>query len=249
MQFWYRRKLALARALNLDITHSQNHYAAFLAPRVQEGNRWLEIGCGRWIFPDWAMPLDQQREVARGSYLVGLDVDAAMLEHRLLDARVMGLGGQSPFREATFDLATANMVVEHVDDCAGFLADISRILKPGGRFVFHTPNLSNYLVYIASKTPEFLKDSIVWVLEQRKEEDRFLTHYRMNRVQDIRRHAAAAGLEVEELRVVGSVGSFGRLGPLGLIECFFLKAAQSFAGGRYRSNIICSLRKPSASAA
>ncbi len=136
------------------------------------------------------------------------------------------------------------MVVEHVGECPQFLADMLRILKPGGRFLFHTPNLSNYLVLMASKTPEGLKDRIVWTLEQRKEADRFLTHYKMNTESDIRRVARDAGFEVEDLRVVGSVGSFGEMGPLGLIECFFLKAVDSGWGGRYRSNILCSLRKP-----
>jgi SAM-dependent methyltransferase len=167
-----------------------------------------------------------------------------MLEHPLLNARVMGLGGTSPFREKSFDLVTANMVVEHVDECSKFLGDIFRILEPGGRFLFHTPNLSNYMVFLASKTPDFLKDRIVWILERRKEEDRFYTHYHMNTVADVRQLATAAGFQVEELRVVGSVGSFGGLGPLGILECIPMKAAQSWGGGKYQSNLLCCLRKP-----
>jgi SAM-dependent methyltransferase len=244
MHFWYRTRQGLARWLSLDLTHSQTRYADFLRRRVHPGIRWLEVGCGRWLLPTWALSQDEQRELATGSFLVGLDVDNAMLEHPLLSARVMGLGGTSPFRPETFDLVTANMVVEHVDKCSQFLDDIFQILRPGGRFLFHTPNLSNYLVAIASKTPDFLKDSIVQVLEQRKEEDRFYTHYHMNTVADIQRLAPAAGFQVEELQVVGSVGSFGSLGPVGLLECFPMKAAQSLSGGKYQSNLLCCLRKP-----
>ncbi len=244
MHFWYRTRQRLARWLNLDLTHSQSRYAAFLRKRVHPGIRWLEVGCGRWLLPTWALSQAGQRELAEGNFLVGLDVDNAMLEHPLLSARVMGLGGTSPFRPETFDLVTANMVVEHVDETSVFLTDIFRILRPGGRFLFHTPNLSHYMVAIASKTPDFLKDPIVKVLEDRKEEDRFYTHYHMNTVADVRRHATDAGFQVEELQVVGSVGSFGGLGPVGLLECLPLKAVQSLAGGQYQSNLLCCLRKP-----
>jgi ubiquinone/menaquinone biosynthesis C-methylase UbiE len=69
-----------------------------------------------------------------------VDVDDAIIEHPLLSAKVKGIGGKLPFRNGAFDLVTANMVVEHVDDCPAFLDDIFRVLAPGGRFIFHTPN-------------------------------------------------------------------------------------------------------------
>jgi hypothetical protein len=83
----------------------------------------------------------------------------------------------------------------------------------------------------------------VWFLERRRDEDRFVTYYRMNTVTDIRRLAEDAGFKVEELRVVGSIGSFERLGPLGVFECFILKACSICCGGRFNSNLICALRK------
>lgn len=43
-----------------------------------------------------------------------------------------------PFAPRTFDLATANMVVENVDDPARMLDEIRGVLRPCGRFAFHT---------------------------------------------------------------------------------------------------------------
>jgi ubiquinone/menaquinone biosynthesis C-methylase UbiE len=244
MNFWQKQKAALAQILRLDLTHAQSHYAAFLNKSVTEGARWLDVGCGRCIVPDWAMPEAGQRKmVSRCASLTGIDVDEAIREHPLLTAKVVGLGGSLPFRNESFDLVSANVVIEHVDDCPAFLSDIFRVLKPGGRFVFHTPNYWYYLVFAASWVPEAIKGRVVWFLERRREEDRFVTHYRMNTVTRIRRLAEDAGFQVEELRVVGSNGAFGRSGPLGVLECFVLKAYASFCGGRFNSNLICALRK------
>ena len=245
MNFWQKGKLALAQALNLDLTHSQRHYAAFLNSYVTDGVRWLDVGCGRQILPLWAVPeADQRRMISRCGSVTGIDVDDAIRDHPLLTARVKGLVSSLPFRGGTFDLVTANMVVEHVDDCPAFLADIFAVLKPGGKFVFHTPNYWHYLVLAASLIPDSIKGPIVWWLERRREEDRFRTYYRFNSVTRIRRLAERAGFQIEELRVVGSCGSFGRLGPLGLLECFVLKANSLLCHGKLKSNLVCALRKP-----
>lgn len=44
-----------------------------------------------------------------------------------------------PFDEGTFDLVIANHVLEHVDDDLKALAEIHRVLKPGGHAILQTP--------------------------------------------------------------------------------------------------------------
>jgi ubiquinone/menaquinone biosynthesis C-methylase UbiE len=44
-----------------------------------------------------------------------------------------------PFAAATFDLAICNHVLEHVGDAAAALAELHRVLKPGGRLICQTP--------------------------------------------------------------------------------------------------------------
>src|SRR5262245_32232391 len=130
MGFWSRGRAAIARGLNLDLTHSQKHYAKILEQYVKPGAEWLEVGCGRHVVPDWAMPVEnQKRMVGRCVRLVGVDVDGAIHDHPLLTARVIALGGSLPFRNESFDLVTSNMVVEHVPDAVGFLTDIFRVLR------------------------------------------------------------------------------------------------------------------------
>ncbi len=249
VNFWRKGKLAIARAMNLDLTHPQTRYARFLADHVQGVSQWLDVGCGRQIIPPDKMSLpDQQACFGKVKFLVGLDVDQAILDHPLLSARVIGLCGNLPFSAESFDLVTANMVVEHVTDPVDFLSDIFRVLRPGGRFIFHTPNSRYYLVRLARLTPNSLKRRIIWKLEQRRDEDIFETHYTLNTPDLVAAAARNTGFEVETLNVVGGDGSFGSLGPLGWVECLALKTVAVVRGGQLNSNLIVSLRKPAASA-
>ena len=44
------------------------------------------------------------------------------------------------FGDDTFDLVTARQLIEHLPDPKDFVREVTRILKPGGRFVLITPN-------------------------------------------------------------------------------------------------------------
>lgn len=245
MNFWRKGKLAIAQAMHLDLTHPQVHYARFLAGHLAGVSRWLDVGCGHQLVPPDKMSVQQQR-VCFGQVpcLVGIDVDPAIVEHPLLTARVMGFGGRLPFAAESFDLVTANMVLEHVQNPAEFLADIHRVLRPDGHFIFHTPNAQYYLVALARLTPEWLKRNLIWILERRRDEDIFTTYYKLNTPQTITRFANNSGFEVDTLAIKGGDGAFGALGPVGWGECAVLKLLSWLGGGRFNSNLIVSLRKP-----
>jgi len=241
---WVKGKLAIAKAINLDLTHPQVWYGRTLQRYVYSGVKWLDVGCGYQILPSWAMPDETQAELARSAaWVAGVDVDPRIAEHPHLTYRVAGLGGALPFRDEVFDLVTANMVIEHIDDAPKFLADILRVLRPGGRFVFHTPNIIFWVTYIASFTPERLKKPIIWKMEQRRAEDVFPTRYELNTPWRIERLARKAGFEVEEITMVGSSRIFDRFGPLGWAECFLQKGISTAFGGRFNSNIIAVLQR------
>jgi SAM-dependent methyltransferase len=48
-------------------------------------------------------------------------------------------GTELPFRPASFDVVLASDVLEHIDDDAGAAREISRVLRPGGVFIFSVP--------------------------------------------------------------------------------------------------------------
>jgi SAM-dependent methyltransferase len=234
----------LAQAIGLDLTHSQTRYWNLLAAAVGPGEKWLDIGCGRQIVPDWAACEAEQRKVAeRARLLAGIDADRALEEHPLLTYRVWGWGGKLPFRDGSFSLLSANMVAEHVDKPENFLRDVQRVLAPGGRFVFHTPNRRYPLVRIAQWMPDWLIKRIVWHLEERKADDVFPTHYLLNSPEEIAALAGRAGLRVSEIAIVGSAGSFGATPVLGILECALLRFLQSPLGLRWNSNLLVVLER------
>lgn len=78
--------------------------------------------------------------------IIGVDVsDRAVAEAQRayatgdLQFRVIG-GRALPFEDQTFDLITSFQVIEHVADVEEYLSEIKRVLRPGGKAVFTTPN-------------------------------------------------------------------------------------------------------------
>ncbi len=60
----------------------------------------------------------------------------AALRSRVIRADIARI----PFADATFDLAVLNEVLEHVPNETGALAEVRRVLVPGGRLVLLSPN-------------------------------------------------------------------------------------------------------------
>ena len=48
-----------------------------------------------------------------------------------------------PFRDEQFDLVAAVEVVEHLESQLSLFNEVQRILKPGGIFIFTTPNIAS----------------------------------------------------------------------------------------------------------
>src|SRR4030095_86368 len=120
--------------------HSQTLYEKVLHSHVTPETKWLDLGCGHHVLPVWREE-EERRLVAGCGMLVGMDYDLPSLKkHRSISLRVRGNINRLPFPDSFFDLVTANMVVEHLADPVEQFCEINRVLKPGGRFLFHTPN-------------------------------------------------------------------------------------------------------------
>ena len=235
----------LQRRLVPGLKYSQYHYYDALHELVPPGCEWLDIGCGHQMFAAWMR--EEEREIARRSRrLVGADLDfEGMRRHATIRQCVMASVERLPFPADSFDLVTANMVVEHLPDPAAALREIGRVLRPGGRFVFHTPNAANPLVRFSRLVPDRLKKRLIGWLECRREEDVFPTLYRMNTEGAVRAHAAAAGLSVEDLRFPLNAPRSWRLGPLAVtLELLVIRALSGPRWRPYREVLIAVMRKP-----
>ncbi len=229
------------------LVNAQRPYLSALADQLRPGIAWLDLGCGRRFVPSWLPESDRQQSqwVAQVGTAVGVDLDAASLaQNAAMPCKVLARSGQLPFADRRFDLITANMFVEHLDDPIETLKEVYRVLKPGGVFLFHTPNILNPITLMAIPLPQRLRTAAVWLLENRSEEDVFPAFYRLNRSGTIHRLANSAGLRVEQCHLIESSPETVMLGPLVILEMLLIRMTRWPALGMLRSNIVTVLRKP-----
>ena len=237
----------LKESIAPGVISSQVGYAQALQSALQSFPRWLDLGCGHQFLPDWAW-IPSQSLLSSLPRIVGVDGDLASLRrHALLEHRVLADLQALPFRTASFDLITANMVIEHLQHPERLLQEVNRILTPTGRFLFHTPNFSSPLIRMAAATPQGLKNWVIGFLEDRAEADIYPTVYRMNTPRRITELAAAAGFQVESCRLLVSEAATQTLGPLAIFELLYIRMTQSGRFAGLRPDIIATLSKASLS--
>ena len=101
---------------------------------------------------------------------------------------------------ASVDLVVSRSVLEHLQAPLDVFREIHRILRPGGRFIFLTPNRWDYVSLAALAIPNRLHPWIVRRLTDRKECDTFPTFYRANTKGALRRLAVRGGFEVDSIQ-------------------------------------------------
>lgn len=103
---------------------------------LRRGERVLDLACGTG---DLAL-----LAAGRGAWVIGLDVTPRMIALAHEKARVAGGVGPRwiigdmmglPFGDAVFDVVTAGYGLRNVPELEPALAEIHRVLRPGGRFL------------------------------------------------------------------------------------------------------------------
>ncbi|MDB9529148.1 bifunctional 2-polyprenyl-6-hydroxyphenol methylase/3-demethylubiquinol 3-O-methyltransferase UbiG [Oscillatoria sp. CS-180] len=104
------------------------------------GLKVLDVGCGGGYTCEFL--------ARQGAIVTGIDQSAACIEAAKIHAQVMGfeiayyagMAEEMPFAANQFDVVICVDVLEHVQNPAATIAEIGRVLKPGGLFCFDTIN-------------------------------------------------------------------------------------------------------------
>jgi SAM-dependent methyltransferase len=117
---------------------------------------------GQGVVLDWGAGWGQTSLLlrARGVRVVAYDVEDKGAASSLLREAdvpyVVSAGPELPFPDASFDGALNCGVLEHVLDEAQALAELRRILRPGGRlFTYHLPNRHAYTEWLGRRLGRF----------------------------------------------------------------------------------------------
>ena len=239
----YRFYFRAEQVITPTLRSSQYAYFEALHAQLTPSARWLDMGCGHQVFADW-MTREQEAVITRNRLVAGIDLDwQGLRKHPAIKRRVFGDLSHLPFPPGSWNVISANMVMEHIETPAAILREVHRALSPGGIFVFHPPNFYHWGTLVARILPERLKKRLVRLFEGRAEADVFETHYRINTAAEVRRLARAAGFEVVALQHVNSSATLKMLGPLVLLELAYIRLIEHPWLAQLRSNLVVTLRK------
>jgi SAM-dependent methyltransferase len=179
-------------------------YREMIRTAVTPSSRILEVGCGHKGFPV---------DTSAGSQHVGVDPDADAVKHNeTLRFRAAARGERLPFAEGSFDFICSAWVLEHVDTPRAFMKEIHRVLAPGGRFAFVTPNGRNPVTWVIRAIPNGLHPTIMRRVQRRDVRDTYPVRYRINTPKTVERIMSETGFVREHL-VLNGDPTYVALGP------------------------------------
>jgi arsenite methyltransferase len=133
--------------LQFDDESARRLVAAYLTPDVVAQRRsvrnWLELRPGERVLDVGVGPgflaAEMAREVGADGVVAGIDVSESMLaiakgQDAAVDLRA-GSAGRIPYPDAGFDVAVSTQVLEYVVDVPVALAELHRVVRPGGRIL------------------------------------------------------------------------------------------------------------------
>jgi len=214
-------------------------FREFVLAHIDPTMAVLDLGAGAGV-------VQQMNFRGIAAHVCGVDPDPRVASNPYLDEGRVGRGESIPYEDASFDLVFAANVLEHLVDPDAVFTEVRRVLKPGGRFLFKTPNRTHYMPLVARSTPLwFHKIANRW-RGRPSGDDFFPTTYRANRRQDLARIAETSGMSMEDLRYVEGRPEYLRMSfPTYLVGLVYERLVNQWnLLARFRIVLIGSMRRP-----
>lgn len=160
----------------------------WILDRIKSHSMILDVGCGAGFLAN---------ELAReGHNVTGVDLSPESLrvagkfdETKSVDY-IVANAYELPFEDHSFDVVCALDFLEHVDDPARAIKEFSRVLKPNGKFFFHTFNRSPLSWFVIIKLVE-------WLIPKTPKHMHVL--HLFIKPEELKKYSLAAGMHVTEM--------------------------------------------------
>jgi SAM-dependent methyltransferase len=201
----------------------------------------LDIGCGRTA-PNLVKLAGEERK------LFGIDVIDFTVADPRLQLFTNDVCDMKDIPANSIDVAYSRAVMEHLERPEAAYAEIARVLKPRGVYVFTTPSIYDYGSLIALIVPNRFHGRIVSATEGRAAEDVFPTVFGSNSRRAISRQARDAGLALREFAYIGQYPNYLAFNrALFWLGSMYQKTIEKFALTRpLQGWIYCVMQKPAA---
>ena len=245
---WLGRKVTrrLQRRILSHLRWNQEICGETIRQSLTDPVRWLDAGCGWRLLGKDLEPLENEL-VSLARLVVGVDVDSPHLRtHVNISRLVCASLDWLPFSDASFDLVTSNMVVEHLPAPFTIFQEMSRVLGPRGTLLVHTPNTRNYLVLANILAKKLLPRSVVLKLvrDNRDEDDIYPTYYRANNTRALRNLGESVNLQPESVRFLTQPRPYSRFfAPAAFFELLLMRATMTRRLKRFGATLVMVFRK------
>jgi SAM-dependent methyltransferase len=154
----------------------------------------LDAGCGNE--DHYAKKVRFGSKISR---LVGVDIREDVDINTSLDLVIRANLYALPFDSPQFDIVFSDFVLEHLEDTKRAFAEFARVLKPGGRLVFRTPNFYHYVPVAALLLRKMGCQPVERFSADGERHEVFPTFYRANTCRRLKWLARGSGFAVEEM--------------------------------------------------
>ena len=190
------------------------------ALRLRDGERVLDVGSGPGL-----LAAELADAVGREGRVSGIDLSAAMVEMARTRCAARpwaefrtGDAMKLPFADEWFDAAVSTQVFEYLPDIAGALAELHRVVRPGGRIALLDTDYGSLIIHTEDQ-PRMARVLAAW--------DEHFVHGSLPRT--LSRQLREAGFRVRHRSAIPMFNPEFRDNTYGKL---LLAMMASFAGGR-----------------
>lgn len=172
------------------------YYRNFIDTHISQDSIVLDAGCG-----DGGIICEY---VGKVKEIIGVDVREDHIQNNsCINRGLVSSLTAIPLPDNSVDVITSQFVLEHIENPAAVFAELYRVLRPGGVFIFFTPNIFNPIMLASRVTP-------LWFHKLYREkllhntEEAYPTFYRINTTNGLILLGQKTGFEHLQIIQVGN---------------------------------------------